>query len=78
MNIKELKKITNTDKFTELPLSTQALYFHLAINAERDSYISNPKAITRACCAGDNDLTTLERLNYIVLDDDDKFYLSRM
>jgi hypothetical protein len=30
------KDVTNSDVFLDLPLSTQALYFHLGMNADDD------------------------------------------
>lgn len=66
MNIEELRKITNTDKFTELPLSTQAYYFHLFINADKDNFVQNAKAIQRFIEADDEDAEILEHENYIV------------
>lgn len=70
MNIKELRKITSTDKFTEMPLSTQAYYFHLFINADKDNFVQNPKAIQRFIDADDADIEILEHENYIVKNDD--------
>lgn len=66
MNIKELRKITSTDKFTEMPLSTQAYYFHLFINADKDNFVKNPKAIQRFLEADDDEIEILEHENYIV------------
>lgn len=66
MNIKELRKITSTDKFTEMPLSIQAYYFHLFINADKDNFVQNPKAIQRFIDADDADIEILEDENYIV------------
>lgn len=70
MNIKELRKITNRDKFSEMPLSTQALYFHLALNADKDNFVRNPKAIQRFLEADDEDLEILEFEKYIVKNED--------
>lgn len=70
MNIKELRKITSTDKFTEMPLSTQALYFHLAVNADENDFICNPKAIQRAVNSGLEDLGMLRNSDYIINNDD--------
>lgn len=66
MNIKELRKITSADKFTEMPLSTQAYYFHLFINADKNNFVQNAKAIQRFLEADDEDLEILEHENYIV------------
>ena len=70
MNIKELRKITNRDKFTEMPLSTQAYYFHLFINADKNNFVRNPKALLRALEADDEEIEILEHENYIVKNDD--------
>lgn len=70
MNIKELRKITNRDKFTEMPLSTQAYYFHLAINADKNNFVRNPKALLRALEADDEEIEILEHENYIIKNDD--------
>lgn len=66
MNIKELRKITSADKFTEMPLSTQAYYFHLFINADKNNFVQNAKAIQRFLEADDEDLEIFEHENYIV------------
>ena len=70
MNIKELRKITNRDKFTEMPLSTQAYYFHLFINADKNNFVQNAKAIQRFIDAEDDDIEILEYENYIVKNED--------
>lgn len=70
MNIKELRKITNRDKFTEMPLSTQAYYFHLAINADKNNFVRNPKALLRVLEADDEEIEILEHENYIIKNDD--------
>lgn len=70
MNIKELRKITSTDKFTEMPLSTQAYYFHLFINADKDNFVRNAKAIQRFIEAEDEDIEILEFEKYIVKNED--------
>ena len=34
-------RIIDSDNFLELPLSTQALYFHLLLRADDDGFINN-------------------------------------
>lgn len=53
------KKITDTDVFLEMPLSTQALYFHFIQNADDDGFVGNPKTIMRKIGANKNDLDLL-------------------
>ncbi|MER0122885.1 DnaD domain-containing protein [Streptococcus sp. ZJ93] len=63
------KTITNSDKFLELPLSTQALYFHLNMNADDDGFIDNAKTIKRMIGANDLDLKMLVEQNFLILFD---------
>ena len=37
------KQIIDSDVFLDMPLSTQALYFHLSMRADDDGFINNPK-----------------------------------
>ena len=41
------KKIIDSDAFLDMPLSTQALYFHLNMRADDDGFVNNPKKICR-------------------------------
>ena len=59
-------KITNSDPFTEMPLSTQALYFHLAMNADDDGFVDGVKRIQRSIGASDDDLKLLIAKCFII------------
>ena len=39
------KTIIDSDAFLDMPMSTQALYFHLSMRADDDGFINNPKKI---------------------------------
>ena len=41
------KTIIDSDLFLDMPMSTQLLYFHLAMRADDDGFINNPKKIQR-------------------------------
>ena len=41
------KTIIDSDTFLDMPLSAQALYFHLSMRADDDGFINNPKKIQR-------------------------------
>lgn len=60
------KKITNSDAFIDMPLSTQALYFHLNMEADDDGFNSSPKKIQRMIGASDDDLKLLFAKNFII------------
>ena len=60
------KQITESDAFLDMPLSTQALYLHLAMNADDDGFINAPKRIQRMIGASDDDLKLLIIKSFII------------
>ena len=60
------KTIIDSDAFIDMPLSTQALYFHLSMRADDDGFINNPKKIQRMIGASDDDLKVLIMKRYIL------------
>ena len=53
------QKIIDSDAFLEMPLSAQALYFHLNMRADDDGFVNNPKKIARMINASEDDLKIL-------------------
>ena len=60
------KTIIDSDAFLEMPMSSQALYFHLAMRADDDGFINNPKKIQRVVGASEDDLKVLIAKNFIL------------
>lgn len=60
------KSIIDSDLFLDMPLSTQALYFHLAMRADDDGFINNPKKIKRMIGASDDDLKLLIAKQFLI------------
>lgn len=60
------KTIIDSDAFLDMPLSTQALYFHLSMRADDDGFINNPKKIQRMIGASDDDARILTAKNFII------------
>ena len=60
------KTIIDSDAFLDMPLSTQALYFHLSMRADDDGFINNPKKIQRMVGCADDDLKVLIAKNFII------------
>lgn len=60
------KKVIGSDDFTDMPLSAQALYFHLSVNADDEGFINNPRQIQRAVGASRDDLTLLMSKRFII------------
>ena len=61
------KTIIDSDAFLDMPMSTQALYFHLSMRADDDGFINNPKRIQRMIGAGDDDLKLLIAKSFVIL-----------
>lgn len=60
------KTIIDSDAFLDMPLSTQALYFHLSMRADDDGFINNPKKIQRMIGGSDDDLKLLVAKKFII------------
>lgn len=60
------KSIIDSDSFLDMPLSTQALYFHLAMRADDDGFVNNPKRIQRMICSSDDEMKVLIAKQYIL------------
>ncbi|MBS0978696.1 replisome organizer [Levilactobacillus brevis] len=64
------KQITETDMFMDLPLSSQALYLHLIMNADDDGFLGNSKTILRMVGASNDDFKLLVAKQFIIVFDD--------
>ena len=60
------KELVSTDKFMELSLSAQALYFHLGVNADDDGFVSNPKTIIRMLGVNQKDMEQLGDSKFVM------------
>lgn len=60
------KTIIDSDAFLDMPLSTQALYFHLSMRADDDGFINNPKKIQRMIGCSDDDLKLLMAKSFVI------------
>lgn len=60
------KTIIDSDMFLDMPLSTQALYFHLSMRADDEGFINNPKKIQRMIGASDDDMKVLIAKQFII------------
>lgn len=60
------KTIIDSDAFLDMPQSTQLLYFHLAMRADDDGFINNPKSIARNVKCNEDDLKILAMKKFII------------
>ena len=59
------KNVIESDMFLDMPLSTQALYFHLGMAADDDGFVT-PNRILRQISATADDLKILVAKNYAI------------
>ncbi len=60
------KTIVDSDAFLDMPLSSQALYFHLNIRADDEGFVNNPKKIMRLIKSADDDMKILLTKRYLL------------
>jgi len=58
-------QIVTSDEFLEMPLTSQALYFHLGMSADDDGFVS-PRKILRMTGAGEDDLKVLLAKRFVI------------
>ena len=63
-------KICDSDAFLDMPLSAQALYFHLNMRADDDGFIGNSKRIVRLIGASDDDFKLLVMKRFVICFED--------
>lgn len=62
--------VLETDAFMDMPLSAQALYFHLGLRADDDGFIGAPKRIVKNVGASDDDFKLLIAKRFVLLFED--------
>lgn len=60
------KSIIDSDAFLDMPLSTQALYFHLSMRADDEGFVNNPKRLIRFVGAADDEMKVLLAKKFIL------------
>ncbi len=59
------KPVVDSDLFLDMPLSAQALYFHLVVRSNGNGFVNNAKSVCRAVGASDGDIVILKENNFI-------------
>lgn len=60
------KKIVDSDAFLDMPLTTQALYFHLAMRADDDGFVNAPQRILRLVGCSQDDYRLLVAKRFLL------------
>ena len=58
--------VIDTDKFMDMPLSAQALYFHLGLRADDDGFVASPKKIMKIVDCKQDDMKVLIAKGYVI------------
>lgn len=58
--------IVRSDAFVTMPLSAQALYFHLGMEADDEGFVNNPKIVQRMVGAAEDDLRLLIAKHFLL------------
>lgn len=58
--------ITKHDDFLDMPISAQALYFHLNMEADDEGFVSNVRSLIRQVRASEDDLKVLLAKRYVL------------
>lgn len=59
-------QVVDTDLFMDMPLSAQALYFHLGMRADDDGFVGNAKRIQKLVGAADDDMKILILKGFVI------------
>ena len=60
------RTITESDAFIDMPLSAQALYLHIGMNADDEGFVNGPKRIQRCVGAAEDDLKLLIAKGFLI------------
>lgn len=58
--------ITKQDEFLDMPLSAQALYFHINMEADDEGFVSNVRSLLRQVRGSEDDLKILIAKRYLI------------
>lgn len=58
--------VIDSDAFLDMPLSAQAIYFHLCMRADDDGFVNNPKKIQRMIGGSEDDYKLLVAKQFLI------------
>lgn len=58
--------VIDSDAFLDMPLSAQAVYFHLCMRADDDGFVNNPKKIQRMIGGSEDDYKLLVAKQFLI------------
>ena len=60
------KELISSDKFIDMPATSQLLFFHLGMNADDEGFVSSPKRIQRSIGCSEDDIKVLISKQFII------------
>ena len=60
------KSVIDSDKFLDMPIGAQNLYFHLCMRADDDGFVNSPKKIMKITDTTPDDLNILKQENFLI------------
>ncbi|MCI8575824.1 MAG: DnaD domain protein [Bacilli bacterium] len=60
------KRVIDNDEFLEMPLTTQAIYFHLNMRADDDGFVDNWKSVLRLVGGKEDDMKVLISKKFVI------------
>lgn len=60
------QSVVESDMFLDMPLSAQALYFHLGMHGDDDGFVGNPRKVQRMVGAADDDMRLLIAKGFVL------------
>lgn len=60
------RKIVESDPFLDMPLSSQALYFHLCLFADDDGVVNSPRRVIKTIGASEDDIKILLAKKFLI------------
>jgi hypothetical protein len=58
--------IVDTDAFLEMPMTSQLLYFHLAMRADDEGFVGNPKKVIKMIGSNEDDFKVLVAKRFLL------------
>lgn len=58
--------VVGTDRFLDMPTTTQCLYFHLGMRADDEGFVSSPKLVIRTLGCNEDDFKVLIAKGYLI------------
>jgi len=58
--------IVDSDAFLDMPITSQCLYFHLAMHADDEGFIGNPKRIMKMISVQEDDMKILKAKRFVL------------